>query len=181
MELVLAALLTLAACGCLNTFAGGRFIPDEALRGRNLYYATPLLALVAYLWGGWQLALAFAFAFAFWRVWAWGFLFGLGRAQPTDRQPSWIEALCLEWASGQPHVAFYLRHLMAIPGGVAVAFVTDNWAHAAIPFALAAGIVIAYEIGWQWQERVDDASNPILTGEVGAGILWGAWIVFAGL
>jgi transposase-like protein len=40
------AALIVGGLGALNTFAGGRFIPDEDLRGRNLYYAAPLVFLL---------------------------------------------------------------------------------------------------------------------------------------
>jgi len=179
LSLALRILVTLVIAGCLNTFAGGRFIPDEKLRGRNLYYATPLLFLLCLLLVEWPVALIFAAGFAFWRVHAWGHLFGLGRFRPKDRPPSWLEGLCLEWANNQPHVAFYLRHLMAVPCGLLLSWWLGQWIHSCVPFALAAGIVVAYELGWQWKERADNAANPILIGEVGAGILWGAWIVFA--
>ena len=177
-ELLLFAFV-IAACGCLNTFAGGRFIPDEQLRGRNLYYATPLLFLVAWIVLPWQVALIFACGFAFWRVWAWGHLFGLGRFRPTDRPPSFVETICLEWSNDDPHIALWIRHLLSLPTGLALAWWYSHTGWIMIPFALAAGIVLMYELGWQWKERVAATTNPILIGEVGAGVLWGAWIVFA--
>jgi hypothetical protein len=84
----LALVAVIAGMGAVNTFAGGRFIEDEKLPGRNLYFATPLVFLLSWMVELWPVALAWAIAFALWRCFAWGHLIGLGRFRPSDRPRS---------------------------------------------------------------------------------------------
>jgi len=187
-------LLTCLATSGLDGFRGGRFIADEQLPGRNQYYAAPLVGLVAWLNGFSPLvSICWALAWWHWAVYAWGHLFGLGRFRPTDRPPSLVEAWCLRLAGHNPHGAFFLRHLLVVPGlllvaagiafpwpwagfeALAGALAHAPWWIAALGLPFAAGRLVAYEAMWQVADR-RPGFNPIMWAELLAGVLWGLLI-----
>ncbi|KZE34088.1 hypothetical protein AVW15_17390 [Chelatococcus daeguensis] len=164
--------LCLAACAALNRARGDdKWMPDR-LPGRALYYTAPLIGAVAAILGGISFGAAFGAAFFVWAVGPWGHLIGLGRFAP-DRPPSNIEAVLMEVAAGNVHVALGLRHLFALPGLMLAAAIAGEillGVAAALAFsALATG---AYEIAWRLRP-----SNPIIVAELLTGALWGGLVV----
>ena len=145
------------------------------LRGRPLFYTAPILGGLAWLVHSWPIAGAFAVAYLLWRLPAWGHLFGLGRARPTDRPPSKLEQLCLDISFGDVHLAFMWRHLlMLIPGFALIGLLTGHeyaLLLSTLPFALL--IVGVYELSWRW--RLDD--EVIKRAELMTGALWGTLIL----
>ncbi len=140
------------------------------LPGRPLFYVAPILAL--FTWNP-----LFGLAYLLWGLPGWGHLFGLGRHEPRDREPSWLEWRCLWMAEYQPHIAFMYRHALAIiPLEWALSYVNGrgftvvNLSAALFP-TLA---VVCYEIGWQLWER-DKSRQPILIAELLTGCVWGVY------
>jgi hypothetical protein len=125
------------------------------LPGRPLYYIALLFALA-----DWRLGLAYFV----WGVFGWGHLFGLGRFAPKDRGPSPLEAALLWVGRGNVHIAFCLRHALALP---LLWWVVGPWA---LVFPLA--VVAAYEAAWRAVPR-----NPILVAELLTGAIWGCLII----
>jgi len=168
MDLVVTAL----ACAALNRARGDdRWMPDW-LRGRALYYTAPLIGAIAAILGGISFGAAFGAAFFVWAVGPWGHLIGLGRFAP-DRPATSLEAVLIEMAAGNVHVALGLRHLFALPGLMLAAAIAGELllgVAAALAFsALATG---AYEIAWRLRP-----SNPIIVAELLTGALWGGLAV----
>ncbi|WP_276199055.1 hypothetical protein [Chelatococcus sp. XZ-Ab1] len=168
MDLVVTAL----ACAALNRARGDdRWMPAW-LGGRALYYTAPLIGVIAAIFGGISFGAAFGAAFFVWAVGPWGHLIGLGRFAP-DRPASSLEAVLIEMAAGNVHVALGLRHLFALPGLMLAAAITGELllgVAAALAFsALATG---AYEIAWRLRP-----SNPIIVAELLTGALWGGLAV----
>lgn len=156
------AILTIAACAVLNRARGDdRWMPDW-MPGRALIPVSIAIGLIGACFGGLWYGAAFGAAFFVWGLLPWGHLIGLGRFAP-DRPLSGLERVLLGGTGGNVHVAFGLRHAVAIPflfpfGLLALTF----------PFAA----VAAYEAAW----RIRPA-NPIWVAELAVGALWGALIV----
>lgn len=181
LSLVLAAgvalvMLIVTAMAAANTFAGGRFIGDERLPGRNLYFAVPLVFVISWIAVPWAAALAWALGYLFWRSFAWGHLIGMGHFMPLDRQPSPVERFCL-WAGGQhPYWAMAVRELLAIPAFVAVGvLIGAPWFGASVMLYALWGALVRH-VAWKWAE----ADAAVMWGEVSEGALWGFAIVVSG-
>lgn len=164
--------LCLAACAALNRARGDdRWMPAW-LRGRALYYTAPLIGVIAAIIGGILYGAALAAAFFVWAVGPWGHLIGLGRLAP-DRPATSLEAVLIEMAAGNVHVALGLRHLFALPGlMIAAAVAGELLLGVAASLAFAALAVSAYEIAWRLRP-----SNPIIVAELLTGALWGGLVV----
>jgi len=143
------------------------------LPGRPLFYTAIALAIASLLFHSWPTAVALGASFLVWRTPAWGFLFGLGRFRPSDREPSRFETLCLEIAGGDPHGAFFLRHLiMIVPGISLIGWLNDDFSvlFAAPAFALI--VTLIYEIGWRLRPQY-----PIYWAELMTGAFWGGCVL----
>lgn len=160
-----------------HTFRGGRFIADEVLPGRNLYYATPILGVLAWLLEPPLIALAWMACYFHFCVYAWGHLIGLGRFRPTDRPPSFVDAACLRLAGNDPHGALFFRELLIIPGLVLVAWAKGGgslfWLLPCIGVVYAALAVVTRDKAWE----LASPKAEIRDGEIGEGALWGLLIV----
>ncbi|MFD2248969.1 hypothetical protein FHS82_001086 [Pseudochelatococcus lubricantis] len=143
------------------------------LPGRALWYCGPLVGLVALLVQPWPVAVAWALAYLVWAVPAWGHLFGLGRYAP-DREVDALSAALIEIAAGHVHVAFFLRHLLVVPGLALVSLASGSWWPVGAAIPAAALFVLAYEGAWRWAPR-----QPILVAELIVGALWGILILAA--
>ncbi|MGO4337887.1 hypothetical protein AB4037_23505 [Labrys sp. KB_33_2] len=152
---------------------GGLFGPSfvallQRIPGNGDITAAPFVALMAWAAGvsafglpSWASCVIFALCWLAWSTPAWGFLQGLGRGPgPTDREPSWYEALFIRWSFGSPHLAYgYRTTLFLIP--TAVCF---GW-----PWILLGPLqVAAYELGWRVRP-----TGGIAVGELLTGALWG--------
>lgn len=165
-------LIAIAACAGLNRARGDdRWMPDW-LPGRALYYTAPLIGAIAAILGDISFGAAFGAAFFVWAVGPWGHLIGLGRFAP-DRPASSLEAVLIEMAAGNVHVALGLRHLFALPGlMLAAAIAGELLLGVAAALAFAALATGAYEIAWRLRP-----SNPIIVAELLTGALWGGLAV----
>lgn len=142
---------------------------QKFLPGRPLWYTSILVAILALLFHPWPTAVGFGAAYLIWRLPAWGFLFGLGRIQPNDRDPSLVERICLTIAGGEPHAAFFIRHLiMLIPAAAIVGWLSGNFISIPLAPVMAGAIVGIYEIAWRLRPQY-----PILWAELMTGALWG--------
>lgn len=165
---MVALVLMMAAFAVLNHVrgGGGLFGPRvvavlDRIPGNGDMHAAPFVALLAWLAG--LNPVLFVLCWLCWSTPAWGFLQGLGRGPgPTDRAPSWYEALFIRWSYGNPYLAFsYRTTLFLIP--MTFCF---GW-----PWILLGPLqVAAYEIGWRLR------SPGIAIGELITGALWGAFI-----
>lgn len=164
---------------------GARIHPQQELGpklipGRPIFFVAPLYALLASaVMPSALAALSFGAAFLFWGLFAWGRWFDLGRMPDNFAregvEPDPFESFIDMISFGSDHVALFFRHyLMILPGLLILGFALDNvnLAYLSLPFAVAA--VLAYELGWQAKERIDEEFNPILIGEVLTGLLWAA-------
>lgn len=171
------SLLLIPAFAIVNHIRGGgglfgaRVVAAlQRIPGNGDITAAPFVALLAWLAGFSALsAPLFALCWLAWSTPAWGFLQGLGRGPgPTDREPSWYEALFIRWSFGSPHLAFaYRTTLFLIP--TALCF---GW-----PWILLGPLqVAAYEVGWRLRP-----GGGIAIGELITGALWGAFLFGAAL
>lgn len=153
------------------------------LPGRALQWVAPVIGLTAWQWtNDWKTGILFALSYLFWGVFAWGFLFGLGRHAPTDRKISPIEKTLLDLTGGNVHLAFFLRHLFVLPLFLGISYFKSDWSYTGLALTFATIAVFSYEIGWQiadWHTRRKKPFNPILVGELGLGIAWGLAILLA--
>lgn len=167
----MSAALLILILAFLNRCRGDdRWMP-RWLRGRPLYYVSPVVGLGAMAWHGWESGLLFAIGYFIWGLAAWGYLQLLGR--PVDgKKPEPLETVLLKLALGSVHGAFFLRHLFVLPLALGATWLTGSWMHltAAPVFALA--VVAAYEMAWRVQPRA-----PIIVGECATGALWGLAII----
>lgn len=163
--------LIIPLLAALNRARGdGRWMPSW-LPGRALYWIAPLVGLLAWTVHPPLVAAAFVLAYLAWAAPAWGMLFGLGRYQP-DREIDGLSAALLEIAGGNVHIAFFLRHLLILPGLFLVALLSGSVWPFAIAIPAAALFVLSYELSWRWAPR-----HPILVAELIVGALWGVGIV----
>lgn len=164
-------LLLPIALAILNRLRGDdRWMPSW-LPGRALWYVAPLVGLAAWAVHPWPVALVWAVTYLVWAVAAWGHLYGLSRHQP-DRDIDRLSVTLIDVAAGNIHVAFFLRHLLIVPGLALVSLVSGNWLAIGAAVPAAALFVLAYEGAWRWAPRY-----PILVAELIVGALWGCLIL----
>ena len=152
------------------------------LPGRALYYVAVVVGIIAAFWSGssWT-GLAYTIGYLVWGVFPWGFLFGLGRMKPTDRNISKFEKTLLTLAFDNAHLAFWLRHLLIGMPLVLMSLFTNNFEFVVITPIMSMLVVGSYEIGWQVFEMDEPTTifyrQPIFIGETLTGLLWGLMIV----
>lgn len=157
-----------------DTWMRHGFDPLAAKRipGRALFYVTPAMFLVAWMWQPWSVALAFAAGYFFWAVWPWGFILAqVGGVRPI-RYPHPVEKALLKLPGAT--LPLFARMLFILPACVAVAYLTGSiwfWL-AALAFAVAATIV--YRILFR-----PISSYDWLRAELAVGYLWGVLFLIA--
>lgn len=133
-----------------NRFSGGGFGWKPTFRGRPLYYATIVLALLLGAWLGWQ-GVMLALWFFIWRTPGWHFSFSIPSAQQFE--------------------AASIRMAFAFP---MFAIIDPRMVWFAIPFSLTAAL--AYFAAWR---TVSIKRDPTAVAEVAVGALLGVWLTIA--
>lgn len=171
MILTLLAILTLAF---LNRCRGDDTWMPSWVRGRPLYYVSPVVGLIALAFNRWEVAAAFAAGYFLWGTDAWGRWFDLGRLPDPgpERPPSlterWIEAISF----GHDHVALAWRHFGGIlPFSVFMALLQGSLFPLYLAPVFAIAVVGAYEMAWRFRP-----ASPIICAEYTVGCFWGIMI-----
>lgn len=167
-------LLVILACAVLNRLRGDDSWMPGWLRGRALWYVTPAIVALSWLFHPWTVALGFGAAYLFWAVFGWGHVLGrLGGLQP-DRSPDVVEAALL-MLPGRILPAF-ARMLFVLPGAVLLAALSGDTHYICAGLAFAALATSAYALFLRTPRRID-----WLRSEIAVGGAWGLMIVVAAL
>lgn len=98
----------------------GKWLLSDWLPGRAIYWVTPLIGVIAWIWVDWQLALAFTASYAVWRSCPHGRWIDLDNdASDPNRQgtaPTAFERIIIALSDGFDVVALFWRHLTIWPG-----------------------------------------------------------------
>ena len=174
-------LIVIAASVIVNRARGDSSWMPSWLPGRALWYAAPLMGLIAAILHPWPIALAFATAYLFWGTFAWGRWFDLGRLPEgfarANVKPDPLERVIGALARGSDHVALFVRHLLILPGLVLLGWMTGNWMLIAIAVPFAALVVGAYEPAWRFKPGAAILYAELLTGGAWGLLFVGVWYV----
>jgi hypothetical protein len=172
-------ILLVVLCAALNRARGdARWMPAW-LPGRALWYAAPAIGLAAWLFGASIFtAIAATGAYLFWALWEWGRWLDLGR-HPEGYNRDGVEPTILErtigaLSFGSDHAALFLRHLLILPGLVALFWGAGLIWPVALAIAFAAAVVAIHEAAWRFIP-----TYPIPAAEIATGALWGLLIIAA--
>lgn len=174
------------SCALVNRISGGGFVAEDGdgawlgsvhlgLPGKPLYYTSPLIGLIAWIFNPWPVAIAIAAAFFLWRLLPWGRWIGMGHVAPT-RYPSEFEFV-IEYLFGpSAKMCMFVRMLFAVPGLLLVFYVAHGFHAPDIisAFMWAFWLWLAYVIGWGFQP-----SNGVEAAEGVAGSVWALFILGA--
>lgn len=171
---MISALAAILVIALLNRARGDDSWMPGWLRGRPLYYVSPVVGLIALAFNRWELAVLFAVGYFFWAWPAWGRWFDLGRLPPPgpERPPDllerWIEAISF----GHDHVALSWRHFGGVlPFSVGMATMQGSFLPLYLAPMFAIAVVGAYEMAWRFRPAA-----PIICAEYTVGCFWGIMI-----
>lgn len=129
------SLIVVAACAILNRLRGTKDWRPSWLPGRSLYYVTPVVFVLSWMYVPLFEAALIAGTYLLWGSTPHGHLFTFGTVFP-DREISWFEKQLLKVSKGNYYIAFWLKNFIPL---LPLVFLSPI-----LTIALSLGIVSAY-------------------------------------